>query len=86
MNGIVSEEEWNNGAGKSTDSEKAVRVIAYLTTLGRNGAKMTAIAKGTGLKWPYSTVVAMVKAGTLEAKKIGKAKAYRVKMEAKKVK
>ena len=77
--GIVSEAEWNDGASQASDSAKAAKVVAFLGTLGRSGAKMPAIAKGTGLKWPYSTVKALQKAGAVEAKKVGKAMAYRLK-------
>ena len=78
--GIVSAKEWDSGSSTTNGTEKATKVLSFLETLEKNaGANMKAIAKGTGLTWPYSTVQALVKAGTVEEKKIGKAKFFRVK-------
>lgn len=77
VKGVISEEDWDNGTSASGSIEKSSAVISYLGTV--HAAKMSAIALGTKLKWPYSTVQALVKAGTLERKKIGKAYFYRLK-------
>jgi hypothetical protein len=78
--GVISAKEWDAGVGTTTSTEKAAKVIRFLESLEENAAaKMTAIATGSGLKWPYSTVKALVKAGTVEEKKLGKAKYYRLK-------
>ena len=76
--GVISEKEWDSGSSAQGVGEKASAILVYLRKLD-GAASMTAIAKGTKIKWPYSTVVAMAKQGTLEVKKIGKAKYYRVK-------
>lgn len=81
--GIITEKEWKSGTASSTSPEKAAKVLTFLKTLGRNGANMDAIAKGSGLKWPYTTVKNLQKVGTLEVKKIGKANFFRIKGGAK---
>lgn len=81
--GIITEKEWKAGTSSSSSPEKAAKVLTFLKTLGANGANMTAIKEGSGLKWPYSTVQALLKAGTLEKKKIGKANFFRMKGGAK---
>lgn len=78
--GIISEKEWDSGTSAQGVGEKAGAILVYLRKLeDGTGASMKAIASGTKIKWPYSTVIAMVKQGTLEEKKAGKAKYYRIK-------
>ena len=77
--GIITEKEWTSGTSSSTSPEKASKVLSFLQTLGKKGANMNAIAQGSGLKWPYTTVRNLVKVGTLEEKKIGKANFFRIK-------
>ncbi len=78
--GVISAKDWDAGVGTSTSTEKASKVLSFLETLETGeAAKMTTIGVGSGLKWPYSTVRALVKAGAVEEKKLGKAKYYRMK-------
>ena len=77
--GVVSEAEWNAGRSAAGDVEKAGAILVALKEVGKGGMNMEQIGKAAGIKWPYSTVVALVKAGTLEVKKIGKANYFRIK-------
>lgn len=78
--GIISEREWDSGTSAQGVGEKASVILEYLRKLeDGTGASMKAIQAGTKIRWPYSTVVAMAKQGTLEVKKAGKAKYYRIK-------
>lgn len=77
--GVISEKEWSQGVSASGDVEKAGAILAVLEKEGRGGMNMARIGLESGLKWPYSTVKALVKAGTLEVKKIGKANYFRIK-------
>lgn len=77
--GIISAEEWAKGKSATGDVEKASAILAVLKEVGKGGASMGAIGRKCGVKWPYSTVLALKKAGTLERKKIGKAYYYRIK-------
>ena len=77
--GVISEKEWSQGVSASGDVEKATQILAALEKEGRGGMNMARIGLESGLKWPYSTVRAMVKAGTLEVKKVGKANYFRIK-------
>lgn len=81
--GIITEKEWTAGTASSTSPEKAAKVLTFLKSLGAKGANMVAIAEGSGLKWPYTTVQNLLKAGTLEKKKVGKANFFRMKGGAK---
>lgn len=76
--GIISEEEWDSGASAQGVGEKAGAILKFLRSID-GGANMKAIAKGTKIKWPYSTVDAMYKQGTLDRKKVGKANYFRIK-------
>lgn len=76
--GIISEKEWKSGSSALGVGEKAGAILEYLRKVD-GAASMKAIKAGTKITWPYSTVVAMAKQGTLEWKKIGKAKYYRIK-------
>ncbi len=77
--GIVSANDWDTGVSGESSSEKAQKIVEYLGTLAKGeGAMMVAIKEGTGLKWPYSAVKVLVKAKTVEQKKVGKALAYRL--------
>jgi|SaaInl4_150m_RNA_FD_contig_21_2353291_length_293_multi_5_in_0_out_0_1 hypothetical protein len=79
--GIISGDDWDKGTAGESQSAKAQKVLKFLSTLEKGAsASMVAIASGTGLKWPYSTVIALGKSGTIEAKKLGKAKYYRLKV------
>ena len=78
--GVVSAQDWDKGTTGASQSDKAAKVLVYLEGLEKGaGAFMPAIAAGTGLKWPYSTVKALVKSGAVQEKKLGKALAYRAK-------
>ena len=77
--GIISAEEWAKGKSSVGNVEKASAVLEVLKEVGKGGANMGAIGRSSGLKWPYSTVQALRKSGTLERKKIGKAYFYRIK-------
>lgn len=77
--GVISEQEWATGVSTSTDSEKAAKVLKALKEVGRGGMTMDAIKAASGLKWPYSTVQALKKLGTLEVNKVGKANYFRIK-------
>lgn len=80
--GVISEKEWSQGVNASGDVEKATAILAALEKAGKGGMNMDRIGLESGLKWPYSTVKALVKAGTLEVKKIGKANYFRIKHKA----
>jgi len=76
--GVVSEQEWTSGVSASGDAEKATAILAVLEKVGKGGMNMARIGLESGLKWPYSTVKALEKAGTLEFTKIGKANYFRI--------
>lgn len=76
--GVISEQEWNSGVNASGDSEKAAKVVVVLEKVGKGGMNMVQIGLESGLKWPYSTVQTLLKAGTLEKHKVGKANYFRV--------
>ena len=77
--GVVSEQEWNSGVSASGSPEKASAILKVLEDVGTGGSTMAHIGLKAGIRWPYSTVRALVKAGTLEVKKIGKANYFRIK-------
>jgi hypothetical protein len=77
----ISEEEWASGKTAGSSAQKASAILVAFTGLGKGAINMEAIREASGLKWPYSTVKALVKAGTLEQKKLGKALYYRIKVK-----
>ena len=77
--GVISEQEWTAGKSATGDVEKSSAIVQVLQKAGTSALTMEAIKRETGLKWPYSTVLALYKAGTLERKKISKAHYYRLK-------
>ena len=77
--GVISEKEWSSGVSAAGNVEKAAAILKVLEGAGRGGMNMSRIGLESGLKWPYSTVQALVKAGTLEKKKVGKANYFRIK-------
>ena len=79
ITGVISAQDWENGSSSGNDSEKAAKVLVYLGTLAKGeAASMKAIKENAGMKWPYSTVKALVKLGTVAEKKIGKKNYFRV--------
>lgn len=79
VKGVISEEEWGEGKSAGGSMEKASAVLKVLQEVKEGAVTMEYIQRKCGLKWPYSTVKALVKAGTIEQKKIGKALFYRLK-------
>ena len=78
--GIISAEEWAKGISAQGDDEKRSAIIKVLEEGNGAAYSMEAIGRKSGLKWPYSTVQALVKAGKVERKKIGKAHYYKLKV------
>lgn len=76
--GVISEKEWASGVSATGDAEKATVILKAIESAGRGGMNMVRIGLESGLKWPYSTVKALEKAGTLEVKKVGKANYFRI--------
>ena len=76
--GVITEKEWESGSASASGSAKAAGILKYLGSVD-GAASMKAIKAGTKITWPYSTVQDLVKLGTLEFRKIGKAKYYRMK-------
>ena len=63
--GLISEKEWNSGTSAQGVGEKAGVILQYLRKVD-GAASMKAIQAGTKIVWPYSTVIAMCKQGSLE--------------------
>ena len=81
--GAISETEWNRGRSAAGSPEKAGAIIEALEEVAPGALSMAAIGQKSGITWPYSTVKELVKSGTLEQKKIGKAMYYRLKRKKK---
>ena len=76
--GIISEKEWEDGAEVATD--RAIKIMEVVAEVGKGGIDINGIREKSGFAWPWAVVRNLEENGSLESRKIGKRKYYRVKV------